>query len=140
VALCESGAERRVERSFAQRDPSAPGAARRLVDDLGPITAELRRDLAIVVSELVANAVRHARLVSDGKIRVVLTATTDQARVEVHDPGNGFDPTPRDPSQGGLGLAIVAAMAFEWGIDNAGHTVVWCALTAVPDGTMAVDA
>jgi anti-sigma regulatory factor (Ser/Thr protein kinase) len=117
-----------AERSFGQRDTAAPGVARRLVADLEPVGAELRRDLSIVVSELVANAVRHTRLVPEGTIRVVIRATPDRARVEVHDPGQGFDPTPRDPGRGGLGLGIVAAMAVEWGIEDVGHTVVWCTL------------
>jgi serine/threonine-protein kinase RsbW len=118
----------RADQTFGQGDRSAPTAARRLVDDLGPMADDLRGDLTIVVSELVANAIRHARRVPGGTVRILISAAADRARVEVHDPGTGFDPTPGDPNEGGRGLSIVAAIASEWGIEDVGHTKVWCTL------------
>ena len=118
----------RLERSFEQRDRSAPATARCLVRELEPLGNDPRRDLTIVASELVANAVRHAPQVPGGQVRLVIDASDDGIRVEVHDPGQGFDPTPSAPGEGGLGLVIVSQMADEWGIDAGGHTSVWCVL------------
>ena len=87
-----------------------------------------------VVSELVANAIRHAPLVPGGEIRLVIAATPSEIRVEVHDPGKGFDRQPRSTETGGLGLPIVAMLAHEWGIENDDHTVVWCSLPTTRDG------
>ncbi len=117
-----------VERSYEQGDTSAPAAARRVVRDLQPLGRDSRRDLTIIVSELVANAVRHAPRVAGGHVRLVIDAARDEIRVDVHDPGVGFDPTPAASGEGGLGLAIVGRMAHDWGIDAAGHTTVWCVL------------
>jgi anti-sigma regulatory factor (Ser/Thr protein kinase) len=117
----------RIERVYAQRDYLAPAAARRAAGDLGNFASNARDDLALAVSELVANAVRHAPVVNGGQIRLVLESGPQGVRVEVHDPGNGFYPMP-DPTQqdGGRGLSIVAAVADRWGIEALDHTVVWC--------------
>jgi anti-sigma regulatory factor (Ser/Thr protein kinase) len=120
--------ERRVEQTFAPRDPTAPAAARRLVADFGVFEGVSHYDLATIVSELVANAIRHAPDVSGGEVRLVISATPSEVRVEVHDPGTGFDPQPSGTGEGGLGLVIVATIAHDWGIENDGHTVVWCSL------------
>ena len=119
----------RVDRVFVQRDDQAPRAARRLVDQFGDLDSDLRSNLIIVVSELVANAVRHAPLVEEGEVRLLIALDDDRVRVEVHDPGSGFDPTPAANDLGGLGLTIVGKVAGRWGIENDEHTVVWCELT-----------
>lgn len=118
----------RVDQVFVQGDDQAPRAARSLVNRFADLDTDLRSNLVIVVSELVANAVRHSRLVENGKVRLVIAAAADRVRVEVHDPGNGFDPTPAADDLGGLGLTIVEKVAGRWGIDDAPHTVVWCDL------------
>lgn len=117
-----------VDQVFVQRDHQAPGSARRLVERFADLDTDLRSNLLIVVSELVANAVRHSRLVENGQVRLVIATAADRVRVEVHDPGSGFDPTPAADDQGGLGLTIVGKVAGTWGIDDAPHTVVWCDL------------
>ena len=120
--------QQRVERSFGQDDRTAPAAARSLIRELQPLGRDPRRDLTIIVSELVANAIRHAPRVPAGEVRLVISTSGDETRIEVHDPGEGFDPTPRDPGEGGLGLLIVGQMAGDWGITVDGHTTVWCVL------------
>src|SRR4051812_11223612 len=105
-----------VERSFDQDDRTAPATARSLLLDLEPLGRDPRRDLTIIVSELVANAIRHAPRVPAGTVRLVISTSGDETRIEVHDPGEGFDPTPGDPGEGGLGLLIVGQMAGDWGI------------------------
>lgn len=79
----------------------------------------------LIVSELVTNALRHARSPS----RVALSATDSCLRIEVADDGQGGavrrHAVPEDT--GGHGLMLVEAMADRWGAHHDGHEhVVWC--------------
>jgi two-component sensor histidine kinase len=125
----------RVECRFRQGDRTAPRTARAAVGHLAGVRDDVRRDLLIVVSELVANAVRHAPLTEGGSVWLVLQVRPGQVHVEVHDPGRGFDPTPDPLREGGLGLVTVDRVCRAWGIKGGEHTTVWCDLDAVrPDG------
>ena len=111
----------------------APAQARRAVVTL-PVGEQARDRLALVVSELVTNAIRHAGLAAGDPIGLELTTDNGHVRVAIHDGGPGFDPQTSTNGNGngngtGLGLAIVAAMADEWGVERgpAGCTV-WCAV------------
>jgi anti-sigma regulatory factor (Ser/Thr protein kinase) len=91
------------------------------------IPDQLRRTLALVVSELVTNAVRHART----PITLVVTDGEDELRVEVGDAGPCFDWPPAEPhaGDGGLGLTVVEALSNEWGVErNGGGCAVWCVI------------
>ncbi|HET6877435.1 MAG TPA: ATP-binding protein [Jatrophihabitans sp.] len=87
-------------------------------------------DVSLVVSELVTNCVRteahYFALDVDGHRARVTVATTDDA------PGM---PSPKKASPGdahGRGLAIVDALADQWGVDRHSHCkTVWADL-AVP--------
>lgn len=86
----------------------------------------------IVISELIGNAVRHARPLPDGMIRVSWTVRGDVVEVEVTDGGGPTTPRPAPRallSVSGRGLRIVRGLAHEWGVhdDRAGRTV-WVAL------------
>ena len=118
----------RFERTFAQDDRNAPRRARGAVAALPGIDERLRRDLTIVVSELIANAVRYAPRVDGGQVALAISRTEDAVRVEVADPGNGFDPRPDPASESGLGLVIVAHVARSWGVITGASTIVWCEL------------
>jgi anti-sigma regulatory factor (Ser/Thr protein kinase) len=121
----------RFERTYAQDDRNAPRLARSAVAGLAGIDERLRRDLTIVVSELVANAVRHAPRAEGGQVVLTVSREPDVLRIEVSDPGHGFDPTPGPTSRGGLGLVIVSHLARRWGVIDDASTVVWCEL-AIP--------
>jgi len=75
-------------------------------------------DAILVVSELVANAVNHARVVGH-EVRLRLAVTEDGAlSIEVSDPVPdfpGFDHTPAldEMDEGGRGLGVVRALAAE---------------------------
>jgi len=86
-------------------------------------------DAVLLVSELVTNAVIHARTPVDLVVRRVGSAL----RIEVFDDGHGV-PEPRyadlDDSAG-RGLGLVQALATRWGVDDkAGGKTVWFELPA----------
>ncbi|MEX0796403.1 MAG: ATP-binding protein [Acidimicrobiia bacterium] len=83
-------------------------------------------DLALVVSELVSNSVRHSGY---GTVSVSVKRTMDRVRLEVKDPGPCFDPdhtdSPDHINGDGMGLQIVNRVADAWGIDSEGDCTVW---------------
>jgi len=104
----------------------APASARRALTRLSGRVSEGRlRDVVLLVSELVTNAVRHA---SGDQVRLVVTLDDRALRVEVHDPGAGFDlrePAPDPVRPSGWRLYLVAELADRWGVDRAPRTRVW---------------
>lgn len=110
--------------------PAAIGRARHDIEealaqtDLDPRTSG---DLMLLVSELVTNAVRHAR--SD-RFEVRLDVRSDTLRLEVHDEGEGFEPriSPSDDGTGGYGLFIVDKLATRWGVERDAGGVIWLEL------------
>lgn len=90
-----------------------------------------REDLAVVVSELVTNALRHARPLPDGQLELGYQLEPDGAsmRVQVRDGGAATPPRarrPRTAATGGRGLAIVARLADSWGVHTGEtSTTVW---------------
>ena len=112
------------------RDTSAPAMARGAIDGrFAGLSHNRMADLALVVSELVTNAVVHGH----GAISLTLQHGDDDVlRGEVIDRGGGFEQEVRDvgPNDfGGRGLHIVEALASRWGIHE-GTTHVWFELQA----------
>ena len=112
-------------------DPTAPARARTLLRDATQawdLDDEAYQDAALVVTELVANAVDHARTPST----LTLELTDDALRVAVRDarPGTALRALPVDPTAArGRGLQMIEALAEEWGVtpDDDGKTV-WAVL------------
>jgi anti-sigma regulatory factor (Ser/Thr protein kinase) len=110
--------------------PAAIGRARHEVEDalartgIDPRTSD---DLMLLVSELVTNAVRHARSES---FEVRLDLSPQRLRLEVHDEGAGFVPeiAPSDDGRGGYGLFIVDRLADRWGVECDDGGVIWLEL------------
>ena len=76
---------------------AAPAAARGALEEIADaLSADRMRDVRLLVSELVTNAVRHAE---GAVVRLIVSLRSDVLRVEVHDPGRGFKlkEPPRDP-------------------------------------------
>jgi serine/threonine-protein kinase RsbW len=95
---------------------------------LGELPDGRERDVRLLVSELVTNAVRHANLDESDVIVLVIESEDEVLRVEVHDPGGGFVPTAPSPDPArpsGWGLYLVAELADRWGVDSDDRTLVW---------------
>jgi serine/threonine-protein kinase RsbW len=118
----------RLERELAV-SPEAAAEARHMLDRLtGRFPDGRIRDVQLLVSELVTNAVRHANLAAGDVILLIVDISSQTLRVEVHDPGGGFVPTEPSPDPArpsGWGLYLVAELADRWGVDSDERTLVW---------------
>lgn len=101
----------------------AATAARRALRPLAPLLGALHDDVALLVSELVTNAVRHAGVGPKDPIALRVAAWPRRVRVEVSDRGSfsGREPRPRSDGASGWGLYLVDRLADRWGA--AGGTV-----------------
>jgi anti-sigma regulatory factor (Ser/Thr protein kinase) len=87
-------------------------------------------DALVVVTELVGNAVRHARPLHGTNRSGVVVLRWDVAgldvRIDVTDGGGTHQPHVEPPSlaeTGGRGLAIVSAVASDWGVTSEAERV-----------------
>jgi anti-sigma regulatory factor (Ser/Thr protein kinase) len=105
-------------------------ARRRLVSDLiaaGIYDAAIC-DAALVVSELLSNALRHAGPLPGAQISVAWQVDVGRVQVSVRDGGGQTRPELGQPTQaatGGRGLRIVEKLSADWGTssDDEGTTV-----------------
>jgi anti-sigma regulatory factor (Ser/Thr protein kinase) len=80
---------------------------------------DLTDTAALLLSELVTNAVRHARVSPGREIETVFTVTPEMLRVEVSDASNEV-PKLRHPDEDedeGRGLLLVASLSTRWGVN-----------------------
>lgn len=112
----------------------APQIRRTLVEDLTALAVApgVIDEAEIVVAELVSNALRHARPMSDGTLRVRWKTKAGIVEVEVSDGGGPSTPRPAPPalwSSSGRGLRIVRSLAHEWGVTEERHgRTVWASI------------
>jgi anti-sigma regulatory factor (Ser/Thr protein kinase) len=111
---------------------SAPAAARELIAQaLGEVAGEeTLRDLMLLATELVTNAVRHAHVSDGGTIELTAVARGGRVRVAVSDPGATTTPRMQELDvdvPGGMGLYLVDQISDRWGVDggDGGATRVW---------------
>lgn len=79
-------------------------------------------DAMLVVTELVSNALRHARPLPAGTLRVCCAIRRDLVRIAVTDGGASSRPlliNPPPTALGGRGLSIVDELAQSWGVEPA---------------------
>ena len=111
------------------RDPNSAAEARRALGEVSDhLTPRRLEDARLLVSELVTNAIRHAGLHDDDVIKLVVVTGDRALRIEVCDPGPGFDvdepePDPARPS--GWGLYLVRELSDRWGVEHSDETRVW---------------
>lgn len=101
----------------------APASARRALQALeGVVAHAVLARVRLVVTELVANSVKHAE--SDA-IRVEVSAQDGVVRGEVADGGEHFEPSREaSPVRGArFGLLLVRRLTDRWGIDGDTSTV-----------------
>jgi len=86
------------------------------MDEVGG-SGEAVENARVVISELVANSVRHAQPLSDGRIHVSWTLEDRGLQLSVSDGGSGTRPRAVNaPSSAlaGRGMVIVEILAQEW--------------------------
>src|SRR4051812_37856567 len=124
--------------------PQAAAEARRALVGL-TLPKITRGNLALLVSELVTNSVRHAGQPADAPIGVQVNNGSASVRLAVHDGGHGFPfPAQEVPVAplvaGGRGLAIVAALSETGGVDSTPDgCTVWCQLAVDEQPTPVVN-
>lgn len=114
------------------RFPPAPASVRRAREAVasaldGRVSAEVERDVVLLVSEVVTTSLRHATPETRGDIGVLVSIRDDRIRVEVSDGGPGFDPQVRPSREGpsGWGLYLVDYLADRWGITADASNALW---------------
>ncbi len=121
-------AERRFRFELAAH-PRSPAQARRLTRarlNGWSVCEDTCDTAALVVSELVTNAIRHVSR-STQPVELAARITGGAIRVEVRDGGTGFEPGKPKPrgADGGFGLFLVERMASRWGVETGDGTRVW---------------
>jgi anti-sigma regulatory factor (Ser/Thr protein kinase) len=116
-----------VEISLPPRAESVPLARRAAAKAAQRwLPAHQAPSLALMVSEVVTNALLHGGGGRDVELRV--SEHDEVVRVEVCDHGEGFVPQPRaldNDREGGYGLYLVEQLADRWGWWRDDSTTVW---------------
>jgi anti-sigma regulatory factor (Ser/Thr protein kinase) len=140
--MCDDAVTADQRGADVRNEPAAPVAvtlpasagssarARQVVGDAAStwgLSDDAADDAALVVTELVSNAVDHAT----GPVGLTVTRTASGIRIEVADQSSAL-PQPRPvqvDSARGRGLIIVAALSRSWGSEpTARGKVVWAEL------------
>lgn len=91
---------------------------RRLVAAVDGLTPAVTDDAQLVVSELLANALRHARLGPSDSIGLRLTRHGRRLRIDVHDgsdfAGSSDEIRPSFPRRHRRGLELVGRLTIHW--------------------------
>jgi anti-sigma regulatory factor (Ser/Thr protein kinase) len=108
-------------RTQLPKSPESAAAARRMIDEVGAhLDPEARATAHLLVTELVANAVRH--VTDDGDVGIEIRCDDGgKLYVAIVDPGTGFEYRPRAhdaPKGGGWGLHLVDVLSDRWGIQG----------------------
>ena len=91
------------------------------------LTEDRRGDLALMVTELVTNAVRHGSPEPDGTIVLRIDVEDDLIRTVVIDGGTQFEfeRATFDARTAHFGLQLVDRLASRWGLSLDGEKAVW---------------
>jgi two-component sensor histidine kinase len=91
-------------------------------------------DAALVITELLTNAIRHASPLSGRWLQVTWALLNESVEIAVSDGGSTTLPRVSRPALsalGGRGLEIVQKLSMQWGVRSSGPgTTVWAVLDA----------
>ncbi|MCW2798302.1 ATP-binding protein [Nocardioides sp.] len=110
--------------------PLAARSARRVLTEFlvaAKVPADVIRDAALVLSELVTNSVDHGRGDNKNEIEVSWQLDANRLRLSVRDSGGGGVPVLKRVdarAARGRGLALVADLSSAWSVDQAHGTRV----------------
>jgi anti-sigma regulatory factor (Ser/Thr protein kinase) len=101
--------------------------------DAARVAVQDAYDALLILSELITNAVRHARPLAAGSLRISWTISPTQIGVSVTDGGSSTAPVATAAAMsavGGRGLHIVHLLASSWDVtrDDEG-TTVWAVIS-----------
>jgi anti-sigma regulatory factor (Ser/Thr protein kinase) len=143
VSTAQPSRQRPITRSaeFALEAASVSAARRTLAADLlaAHVGEPDSADVLVVLSELLGNAVRHARPLAAGNVRVMWRVRPREVEVAVADGGAVTQPRAERPpfaALSGRGLGIVDALAESWGVEGAGTPtqLVWAVVVRTGPG------
>jgi anti-sigma regulatory factor (Ser/Thr protein kinase) len=128
----------RFREVFPGGEKAAGHARRVLARWLGDsVAAHDLGDVQLLVTEVVANSVRHGGVGEDGEIDLQVGLEPEVVRVEVRDTGIQGDPRVRQPDLmggGGFGMVLVERMSRAWGVEHEPRMVMWFELALDTDG------
>jgi serine/threonine-protein kinase RsbW len=95
-----------------------------------PLPEDTLADLKLALTEACSNSVRHAYAGGEGHVQINFELRDDRLVVEVEDDGAGFEHDgtgreldPEELTEGGLGIAIIKAIADEFELGARGDCV-----------------
>jgi anti-sigma regulatory factor (Ser/Thr protein kinase) len=106
----------------------SPQAARRAIEHhfAERVDRDTLASVELLTTELVSNAVRHGGAEEGNTVVLHLATSLACLRVEVCDPGKGFEPgAPMPYGEGGYGLFIVSEVASRWGVSSDDGNCTW---------------
>jgi anti-sigma regulatory factor (Ser/Thr protein kinase) len=127
----------RHERIELPGGPWSPRLARRAVEELfgTELDADRLASVELLTTELVSNAVRHGGADEGKQVVLYLALAPGCLRIEVCDPGDGFElDTPAPYGEGGYGLFIVSEVSSRWGVSRDVGNCAWFELDLPSDG------
>ena len=104
--------------------------ARALIDEVATkrVGTDTIEDMKLVLTELLANAIRHGNIPDGERVNVVVEFSDDMVRIQVENPGHA-SPFAVELGEGlrssGLGLRLVHGLSARWGATVNGITRVW---------------
>lgn len=124
----EAAAALRWELRDVAELPRVRAELRRHADCSGPMDPDLVDQLILALDEMASNALRHG----GGHVEATVRLARDAYLLEVSDSATSAPPAPavgRDPSEGGLGLYLIAELSTQhgWYVGN-GRKHVWALL------------
>jgi two-component sensor histidine kinase len=117
-------------------DPIAPSMARRAIsNELAASREETVHAVGLIITELIANSVKHARFLGNQGPHVAVWRLDGHLRVEVQDSGPCFESgkvgPPASDAAGSWGLYLVDKPSERWGVQSGSNEcTVWAEVEA----------